>query len=164
MTTLRVLQALLVLAAIAGFWYVNRMRYESDLTARLAALVTCSVLALVGTQILPVAWLSVSGVKADAEITGLDCKSGQKHYVHFEFLAQGQTVRGFDSDRYGSPDCEALKVGDRTQLVYIANAPTIYAWGSLGRQLNDYWFALVFVAILVPVLSYRSIRKLQGEA
>ena len=164
MTTLRVLQALLVLAAIAGFWYANRMRYESDLTVRLAALMTCSVLSLVGTQILPLAWLSFSGIEADAEITQLDCEPRQRHYVHFEFLAQGQTVRGFESNSYGAQRCESLQVGSRAPVVYIADAPRIHAWGSVSHKLGECWAVMAFVAVAVPWFSYRSLRKLQREA
>ena len=164
MTTLRALQALLVIAAIAGFWYANRMRYERDLTGRLAALLTCSVLALLGTQILPLAWLAFSGIEADATITKLDCEPGQKHHVHFEFMVQGQAVRGLESDSYGAQRCESLKVGNRAPVVYIADAPKVHAWGSVRSQLNEYWAALAFVAIVVPLISYRSIRKLQRQS
>jgi len=160
MIALRALQLLLVLSASCGLWYAHRCnrRLESVNRWRTTAVVTCSLIALVGTQILPLVWLVTGGTKGEAILRKIDCESGQKPRLHFEFDVNGKKVSDV-APTLGGPDCELLRVGDTGSVTFIQSSPQIHAWGDLRVHLNEHLAALLFVAVVAPLVVFLGLGK-----
>ena len=163
MLTLRVLQGTLVAFGVLGIWFALRRIDDATRTVQVIAAATAAAMALVCTQILPLAWLATGGTIGMATVTKIDCVAGQKHHVGFEFEAGASKIAGLESDSYGERSCSALQIGDKGAVTYIANHPEVHVWGSLHSQLNEILAALLFAAIVVPFVVHVSIKRRRRE-
>ena len=159
MTALRFLQAFLVFGACYGFYYAFRWHRELEMTGKVVATTTCSLLALMSTQVAPLVWLTVAGTSVLGEITQLDCEHGTKHHVYFKYRASSVEIFGVASDAYGSKSCTSLQVGDTGAVVYVSAYPEVHVWGNPSLQLEELLLACAFVAIAAPMIFYPSIRR-----
>ncbi len=159
MLMLRFCQLLLVLFALACFWYASRRDGDEDLTVRVSAIIGTALFALVFTQVLPLAWLAAAGTVASARITGIDCEPGKKHYLRFEFMATERKIRGLVLANDAGQPCEALTTGDELGVTYIGTAPQVLALGSVRSQLFELILGCFLAGLAGAMISYVGIRK-----
>ncbi len=157
MTTLRTLQALLALSGVFGLWYSMSRRSKPAATWHVIVTATLSAVALAATQVAPLVWLTLFGITTNATITRVECTQGQKHYVHFEFVAGSQVQNGVKSASFGPP-CESLQVGASGIVTYLPAEPEVHAWGNLNQQLADNMSGLLFVALAFPLVVHVGMR------
>ena len=108
---------------------------------------------------LPSAWLAAYGKQGVAIVSGIECESGKKHHVSYHFLAGKTVIKAVGGDGNGNPLCSTLHVGDTGVVTYLPGDPEVQVWGLARISLAERLLACLLGLALVPIFSYRGVRK-----
>ena len=152
---MKFLQILSIILGLIGMCFAFYRYYLRPSVLAIPVIVTASALILILGQTLPFIWLVAFGKLGLATVTGIDCESGQKHHVRYQFSVGPTLITDQGPDGYGNTSCTSIRVGDSGLVTYVPADPTIHVWG----RAVEYLFVLLLALVLAPIISYLGVRK-----
>ena len=156
---MKLLQILFIALGLCGIGLSSYLiRFRPTLPAVPVA-ATASTLLLFVAMALPSARLVAYGQQGIATVNKIECESGKKHRVYYQFLVGKKLIKEVGPDGYGNPLCASLHRGDSGVVTYLPGEPEVQVWGLAGEYLGERLVACLFVLVLVPIFSYAGTRK-----
>ena len=157
------LEVLSMVVGLVGIGFGLYLFYRRPSVLLIPIIITVSTLIIVLGQTLSFIWLANNGEIGYATVTNLDCRSGQKHHIHYQFSVGRILVDDIGPDGYGNHSCESIRIGDQGLVTYVANEPTIHVWGRAREYLTERLVVCLLVLVLLPIISYFGVQKRISE-
>jgi hypothetical protein len=156
---MKLLQILFIALGLGGFGLSYYLVTFRPTLPAVPVAATASTLLLFVAMALPSARLVAYGQQGIATVNKIECESGKKHRVYYQFLAGKKLIKEVGPDGYGNPLCASLHPGDPGVVTYLPGEPEVQVWGLAGEYLGERLLACLFALVLVPIVAYAGTRK-----